>query len=142
MYAMLDTGATRTIILEDIVNKLGLKVRKMNTKIIAFELIHQGDRKLTDLHIQNLDADGKFKIENAIVGQIITTEEDTPPKNSEIQNQDYLRGVAFSELPSDEIGIILFAEYSHSWIGGEIRRGPMNKPIAFNTLWGWTLIGL
>ena len=100
---MLDTGATRTIILEDIVEMLSLKVRKLNTRIISFETVAEGSRKLTDLCVENLGGEWNFKVRNAIVGKILTTEEDAPPKNAEIQGLEYLEGVSFSELPSEEI---------------------------------------
>ena len=82
-----------------------------------------------------------FPVSKALVGDILTLENDVPPSKKDIEGFSHLEGIEFDELPSKEIGILLSSEFAWSWMGGEVRRGTPREPVAYLTCYGWTTIG-
>ena len=120
-YALLDPGATRSVINEKIVNDLNLPIEIKNMRVVTVDSIKEGSRNLTSFKLGNLKGDYSFDVPNALVGSILTLENDVPPSKKDIEGFSHLEGIEFDELPNKEIGILLSAEFAWSWMGGECR---------------------
>ena len=140
-YALLDPGATRSVINEKIVNDLNLPIEIKNMRVITVDSIKEGSRNLTSFKLGNLKGDYSFDVPNALVGNILTLENDIPPSKKDIDGFSHLEGIEFDELPNKDIGLLLSAEFAWSWTGGECRRGAPHEPIAFLTCYGWATVG-
>ena len=115
-YALLDGGATGDAVSTHLSEKLGMAVRYNNIEVSAFE--HSGTklRGLTDFSIEPLDGTFKVDVNKALVAEILTTENDQPPTQGDIEEHPYLEGtVHFEELDTDHIGIILSARHAWTW---------------------------
>jgi hypothetical protein len=92
--------------------------------------------------IVSLDEEVCIKVEDASVSKILTTANDKPPTNGEVEGLDYMEGiVSFQELDDELIGIILPVQYARTWLGGEIVQGDPDQTMALRTKFGWTLLG-
>ena len=138
-YAMLDDGSTKVVISERLASKLSLQTTSKPVYLHTVEGISHRNRHMADLTIGNLAGDLSLPVSQALVTDFLATEEDLPPKNSEISDYDYLHGVKFEELDSDNVDIILSIDYGWTWLGGEVRRSTADKPLCLLTQWGWTL---
>ena len=139
---MLDGGATRDVIHENIVRKLDLPLKNKNMRVTTIDSVNSGLRNLTDFGIGSLDGNYSFNVSNALVANILTAEGDRPPTQRDIEGFSHLDGVVLpDELPNKEIGLILSSDYAWGWMGGDCRRGAPDEPVAFETIYGWSTIG-
>ena len=72
-------------------------------------------RDFTDFTVKTLDRTFEKNVQKALVGQILTTENDRPPRNSDISHLDYMSDVHFVELDDPTIGVILDASFARTW---------------------------
>ena len=141
VYAMIDSAATSSAILLETADLIGAEIFQLPCKLSTFDSTIETERDFTNFTIKPLDRSFELDIQNALVGQILTTERDRPPRNSDIAHLDYMSDVHFMELDDPTIGIILDASYAWTWIGGEIRHGSREDLISVLTKFGWSLIG-
>ena len=138
---MLDGGSTAVVISDKLVDKLNLQTTTKWTRLYTVEGVTEKDRVMADLAIGNLNGDINIHISQAIVADVLMTKDDRPPKNSETLGYPYLNGVTFTELANDDVDLLLSVDYARLWLGGEVRRSTMNRPIALKTPFGWALAG-
>ena len=142
-HCMLDNGANVDIIRSDVVDRLGLRTTKIQSRLTTVDCNSAICRPVTgEITLGNFCDDQKVKIESAMVFDILTTDDDVPPTNKEIEGYEYMEGVHFTELGDKSIGMILSAEHMGWWTGGEARRSTDDKPVASYTWFGWTLGGV
>ena len=98
-------------------------------------------RDFTNFTVQPIDGSFSIDVDNALVGTILTTERDKPPKNHDIGHLSYLKDVQFDELDDQTVGVILDARFAWTWIGGEIRGNTREDPFCLLTRFGWTILG-
>ena len=138
---MLDPGATRSVINRKIVDDLNLHVKNKPMRVITIDSIKDGDRDVANFMISDLKGIHSFPVAEALIGDILTLENDIPPTKRDIEGFSHLDGVEFDELPNKEIGMLLSVEFAWSWMGGECRRGSPREPVAYYTCYGWTMMG-
>ena len=138
---MLDPGATRSVINRKIVDDLNLHVKNKPMRVITVDSIKDGNRDVASFMISDLGGVHSFPVAEALIGDILTLENDVPPSKKDIEGFSHLEGVEFVELPSKEIDILLSAEFAWSWMGGEVRRASPREPVAYYTCYGWTTVG-
>ena len=141
VYAMIDNTATSSAILLETADIIGAEIFQLPCKLSTFDSTIETERDFTNFKIKPLDRSFELDIQNALVGQILTTERDKAPKNSDIAHLDYMNDVHFIELDDPTIGVILDASFAWTWIGGEIRHGPRDSLLSILTKFGWSLIG-
>ena len=141
VYAMIDSAATSSAILLETADLIGAEIFQLPCKLSTFDSTIETERDFTNFKIKPLDRSFEVDIQNALVGQILTTERDKPPMNSDIAHLDYMSDVHFIELDDPTIGIILDASLAWTWIGGEIRHGSRDDVLGVLTKFGWSLIG-
>ena len=71
----------------------------------------------------------------------LTTDSDIPPSNEEVEGEKYLEGVSFKELSDKSVNMIIPVGYGWCWLGGEVRRSTIDKPIGVKAKFGWALAG-
>ena len=138
---MLDPGATHTVISKKVANDLKLPIKNKYMRVITFDSVKDGSREVTSFTLSDLGGVHSFPVSGALIGDVLTLENDVPPTKKDIEGFSHLEGVEFDELPSKEIGILLSAEFAWSWMGGEVRRGSPRELVAFLTCYGWTTVG-
>ena len=78
--------------------------------------------------ISDLKGVHSFPVAEALIGDILTLENDVPPSKKDIEGFSHLEGVEFVELPSKEIDILLSAEFAWSWMGMALRGAVWDSP--------------
>ena len=141
-YALLDNGATGCCVSDQLVEKLNMQTRYDDVTLSHYNYRGTALRKLTDFAIEPLDNSFQIDLSRVLVGHILTTENDKPPSQSDIENYPYMEGVvSFPELDNDHIGLMLSAKQAFLWERGERLSDGPNDPIAVKTMFGWALIG-
>ena len=79
VYGLLDSGADRDVISEKLVKRLGLPTRNTILKVVTVGNEITSERELADFTIESIDSDYGAEIEDALVGDILTSENDIPP---------------------------------------------------------------
>ena len=141
MYAMLDSAATSSAILLETADSINAEIFQLPCRLSTFDSSTETQRDFTNFKIKPLDGSFELDIQNALVGQILTTERDRPPRNCDIAHLDYMSDVQLVELDDPTIGVILDASFAWTWVGGKIRHGPLDGIIGISTKFGWSLIG-
>ena len=140
-HAMLDDGATRTIISQRAADKLEAERRQQSTYLHTVEGVTHKVRDLVAIEVQSLDEKVLVSVDDALVGDFLTTEEDKPAKDWEVKGLEYMEGVHFEDIGHEDIDLILSVDHCWTWLGGELRRTRSRSLVALKTAWGWTLAG-
>jgi hypothetical protein len=142
-YALLDTGANCDAIVPSLVKELGIEIRTEPRNIVVFgEKSKLAACGLADFIVTSFDSDTCISVRGALVSEILTTSNDRPPQNEDIEGLENMEGVvSFRELDDDLIGVILSAKHAKTWTGGEVVYGEPNQTMALKTAFGWTLLG-
>ena len=141
VYAMFDTAATGAAGLDEIAYALGLELSSEPTQLATFNSYQREVHDFASFKIRSLDGATELDVKEAIIGTLLTTERDVPPKNSDISHLDYMHDVHFDELESAKIGIILDVSFAWAFSPLEQRTGAESQPVAWLTAFGWTLLG-
>ena len=141
-YAMLDGGSNCDVISKKLAKDLKLTLSSVDsTLLLSVEGGNYGSRDFTEFAVSNLDGDVILPISDALVSEFLTTEEEKPPTNKEIEGIEYLEGVKFEELENKEIGLLISMRHAWTWLSGESRESTKDKPMAKRTKFGWALAG-
>ena len=141
VYAMFDTAATGAAGLDEIADALDLELRSEPTNLAIFNSYQREVHEFASFKIRSLDGATVLDVKEAIIGTLLTTERDIPPKNSDIAHLDYMHDVHFDELENAKIGIILDVSFAWALRPIEQRAGSESQPVAWLTAFGWTLLG-
>ena len=141
-YALLDSGATTICILTDIADRADVKRKSLLVKLGTFDNEPVTDyREIAEFTISNLQGDFELTIKNALVGNLLATEGEKPPTQSQIAKYPHFSGLILNTLPDKTIGVIIDVRYASAWMTGEVREGKENEPIALSTKFGWSIAG-
>ena len=140
-YALLDGGASNAVITGKLATELGLETTQKSTVLYTVEGATRKRRNYVDFKLSNLSGQYEAEVEQAVIMDFITAKSEKPPRNSDISNLEYLRGVKFEELDHDDIEVIIPAELNEIWVGRPYRRSTRRLPVAIETACGWTLLG-
>ena len=138
---MLDGGAADSVISESLAETLKLQTKQKDSTLIVVGSSSRERRRFGDVAVANLEGNLVLNVKDAVVMDILTTEEDLPPTNDEIEGVDYLEDVSFEELTDKSVGMLIGMKHSWTWLGGEVRRSTPDKPLALRTRFGWALAG-
>ena len=140
-YALIDSGASISAIRLDAADFVGAKVTQKESKLVTFGKNETAQRDFASFEIEPIDKTFCIKIKDALVGDILTTEKEKPPKNEVVGNYPFMAGVNFVELEDPTVSVILDVRHAWTWAGGDTKSGSRDEPIALKTRWGWTLLG-
>ena len=141
MYAMYDTAATGPAALLEVADALGLEINSEPTNLGRFNSYQKEYCDYASFQIKSLDGSLILDVKEALIGTLLTTERDKPPRNKDISHLSHMTDVVFEELPDARIAIIL--DVSFAWAFGpfEQRGGADAQPLAWLTSFGWTILG-
>ena len=137
---MLDSGSDRDVISEKIVNALNMTIVTKHLAVRTVDHSVKQDRKLVNLRLESLDRKYVVRVNEALVGKLLTSSSDIPPAKCDTSVYNYLQGVDFIDVEA-EVEFIISASHSHTWLAVPYRRGTPRQPLALKTSFGWTLIG-
>ena len=139
---MLDGGSNCDVISRKLAEQLRLTMSSVDsTLLLSVEGGNYGSRDFTEFAVSNLEGDVTLICSDTLVSDFLTTEEEKPPSNKEIEGIEYLEGVKFDELENKEIGLLISMRHAWTWLSGESRESTQDKPIAKRTKFGWALAG-
>ena len=138
---MYDTAATAPAGLLEVADAIGAEITSESCNLAKFNSYNREVCDFASFKISSLDGTTVLDVKDAIIGTLLTTERDRPPKNSDIEHLDYMCDVHFDELHDAKIGIILDASFSWAFGPFERRGESESMPVAWLTSFGWTLIG-
>ena len=121
-YALLDDGADTLIVSSKLARDLSLDCKSKMATLHTVDGSSYKERQMTDFSVSNLVGDLRTRVVEALVSDNLTTKGDIPPTNEEITHLEYMKGVIFQELETDEIDLILSVDHSYYWLGCETRR--------------------
>ena len=139
---MLDTAAASSAALYDTMDAINASIYSLPCNLKVFGNCTRGLQDFADFQVMPLDRSFTLHIKQALVGDTITTENETPPLNKDIQHLDFMSDVEFTELEDKTIGLIIDAKFAYTWMmSKEVRFRSPEDPLAIKTDFGWSLIG-
>ena len=140
-YALLDTGANCSAIIEDICTNIDAPVKNLEIKLGVFGHESTKYRAVTSVVVSNLNEDFEISLQNALVEDYISKEYEIPTKAEELQKFEHLKDVEFNDLEDSTVGILLDAKFAWAFFAGQVRAGADGDPIAVESKFGWALMG-
>ena len=141
IYGMYDSGCTSAILLTSISEDLHIHTSPRHCRLSTFDKNRVEVREFASFEVMSTDRSTRFTVKDALVGEVLTTEDDNPPRNNDVTPYRYLDGVVFDELESDLVGIILGAPFAWLWMEGDTKFHSPELPLAKKSRLGWLLIG-
>ena len=141
VYALFDSGASCSAISSDLVHKINAPISSLNIHLGTFDNQSVADREVASFVITDLNESIEINVNNALIGSILSTEHEAPPRKNNFKNYPHLADLPISELEHDSIDIILDAKYAHLFLSGEIRRSEDCNTLAILGHFGWSVIG-
>ena len=140
-YALLDTGANTSCITEFLCSELNAPREYISVNLNTFDQTSKSQRAVTSFTVTNLNKTFELSVENALIGNLLSTEGERPPTRKDLRQFDHLKDLRISELEDKSINILLDAKFAYFFCTGDIRKGREDQPIAWGTLFGHAIIG-
>ena len=112
---MADTGADRDVIGEQTIKRLNIGTKDADLKVVTVDNEIVSKRKLASFSIESLDGDYHAEVNDALVGNILTGENDVPPFRRDLSKCRHLSDVKFDEV-DEAVEMIIGAAHFASWI--------------------------
>ena len=112
VYGMFDSGCTSAVVLSNVSESVHITTKSHLCQLSTFDEDKCEEREFATFEVLSMDRSVKVKVKDALVGDLLTTEKEHPPRNCDIVSHKYLEGVVFDELPNDLVGIVLGAPYA------------------------------
>ena len=84
VYAMYDTAATGPAALLEVADSLGLEINSEPTNLGRFNSYQKEYCDYASFQIKSLDGSLILDVKDALIGTLLTTERDKPPRNTDI----------------------------------------------------------
>lgn len=140
-YAMLDTGANVAGISRDLCGAINAPTKTIVVKLGTFDKTTTSLREVASFTVSNLNRTFFLHVNNALIGNMLSTEREQPPTAKEMAKIPHFAGLVFNELEDKTIGLLLDARYAHTFLTGDVRSGSADDLIAISTSFGWSVIG-
>ena len=140
VYAMLDSGSDRDIVSKDLATDMDLIQHKKSVTVQTIDASSTAERRFTDFRLESLDESYGADVEGALVGFLLTSENDRAPAKRRLDKWPHAKGISFENHDAG-VHVILGAAHAEAWMGAELRRGPPGAPHFLKTLFGWTAVG-
>ena len=96
-HILLDGGANACAISSSLAQKLQLPFVIESRDVSTFEYRGVAPRKLTSFQLESLDGSFNLDITEALIGDILTTENDHPPTQADIEEHSMFEGTVYFE---------------------------------------------
>ena len=141
VYGMFDSGCTSAILLTRVAENLKIPTISRHCRLSTFDKNKVEMRDFASFEVLSINRSTRFTVKDALVGEVLTTEDDRPPRNDDVIPYRYLNGVLFDELEQDLVGVILGAPFAWLWMEGDTKFHSPELPLARKSKLGWVLIG-
>ena len=141
VYALFDSGASCSAVSSNLVNKIAAPISSLNIHLGTFDNQSVADREVASFVITDLNETIEINVNNALIGSILSTESESPPRKNQLKDYPHLADLPISELEHDSIDIILDAKYAHLFLSGEVRRSDNCNTLGIFGSFGWSIIG-
>ena len=105
-YALFDSGASCSAINSELANRNSSPVIKLNDRLGTFNSESVAEREVTSFMPNNLNEDFNIQVSNALVANILSTENEVPPCNRQLKNYTHLANLLFNQLEGPTVDII------------------------------------
>ena len=140
-YALLDTGANCSAITDDVLTKIDAPLKTLNIRLGTFDNNTVSQREVASFTVSNLSETFHISVNNALIGNMLCTSSEKPPKAADYQQFDHLKNLTFNTLDDDSIGLLLDAKHAHAFMTGRVYMGAEGEPIGIETFFGNSVIG-
>ena len=135
---MIDSGADRDVVSASVVNELSIPTKLVQMEVITVDNSIIENRRLASFSLQSLDLEYVVDVDDALVGDLLTSERDIPPCDRDYDDQFHIKGVKFPSA-SGSVRMIIGAAHSDAAVALECRRGPPGSLTCFRCMFGWTV---
>ena len=140
-YALVDTGANTSAITNSLCSELNAPRKSISVKLNTFDNSSSAKREITSFRVTNLDNTFELSVENALIGNLLSTEGEKPPTQKELEPFGHLRDLKICELEDKSINILLDAKFAYYFCTGDNHIGNHDEPLALGTKFGHAIIG-
>ena len=140
-YALLDTGANTSAITNSLCEELEIPKTFINVNLNTFDQSSNKKRAIASFKVTDLNNTFELNVENALVGELLSTENELPPTSHDLNQFEHLKNLKFNELADKSIGLLLDAKFAYYFCTGQNYIGKENEPIGWGTHFGLTIIG-
>ena len=95
---MVDTGADRDVISECLTKRLNIDIVKTVLRVVTVDNKICTERPLASFSIESLDGEYSALVNEALVGNILTGENEVPPSRRDLSGCPYLSDIDFPEV--------------------------------------------
>ncbi len=142
-YALLDDGSQKTLLRDDIAQKLKLPwtPQLLSITTVVEKAGEPIQAKESAISVLSKDKDFKLDIEDV---SIVPADKFNMPSRPRLQDGDYftcLDGIVIDSIAPEEITLLIGGDEQEAHIQSDVRRGRKDQPLAIKTPFGWTLFG-
>ena len=105
----------------------------MDVNLTTFDNVEKGWKESASFKVKNMENTLELEIIDALVGGIVTSEEEIPLGKSITENFPYMNDVVINEIDDKSVGILLGSRFIRHYFGKQVRLGKNDEPIALLT---------
>ena len=113
----------------------------MDVNLSTFDKVEITNMEAASFCLSNFDGNMEICINDALVGNILTSEHETPCKQSITENYDFMKDVVIQDLDDNRVGLLIGAKFARHYFGKKTLMGAEDEPIAVLTDFGWCIVG-
>ena len=138
---MIDSGADRDVVSEKTISRLNIGTNETDLRVVTVDNELISKRMLASFTIESLNEEYRADVNDALVGKILTGENDVPPHRRDLSACAHLSGVNFDKVDED-VEMIIGAAHYDACVPIEVRRGErQNGIVGIRCRLGWTVAG-
>ena len=120
IFAMIDSGADRDVISHDVIKHLRISTNMVQMKVVTVDNCVTENRLLASFTLRSTNSEYIIDVNDALVGNLLTSEKDIPPFLRDLSDQPHVRGIRFPEATGG-VKMIVGAAHSDAAIAQELR---------------------
>ena len=125
---MIDTGADRDVISGNTITRLDIPTVITELRVVTVDKQIVSERPLASFTIESLDKEYRAEVNDALVGDLLTGENDVPPSRRDLSSCRHLSGIVFDNVPGG-VEMIIGAAHITATAPSELRRGGMDDNV-------------
>ena len=97
IFAMIDSGADRDVISHNVIKDLRISTNMVQMKVVTVDNCVTENRLLASFTLRSTNSEYIIDVNDALVGDLLTSEKDIPPFLRDLSDQPHVRGIRFPE---------------------------------------------
>ena len=141
-YALLDCGSEVTLVHQNLKEELGARGREIDFLLSGINGSRQVNGELLDIVVTSMDGETSLELSNVRTVEQMPISRSCIARKEDIKSWPHLVDVPITELPVDEITLIIGLQEKPSiFLPLEYRTGGEEDPVAIRYSLGWTVVG-